>query len=263
MAGEDQERFENYLELERFITDLQAGRAASPPAELTPTQARVYRMAMLFHAATPDVSAPDPLFAEELQARLEQKLQALSAGSPPRQESAPVPQVPPRARKRHFPRRLLLVGGVSAAASLVVGAGIEHVVEQAVRPNSEVTITVASPLDWFPVTTMAEMGDRAIKFRTVDQRGALSLTGYVLCVSDKGGQDRVIAMSAACTHKGCIVEWSGTDRKFHCPCHGGVFGSDGGIDAGSSSLYLNPLPLLDVKVDSTGQVFVRMPGGSW
>src|SRR5207244_13621940 len=75
MPGEDQERFEDYLELEQYIEQLQAGRVAHPPAELTPSQANVYRMAALFRSATPEASEPRPEFAAELQARLEQELQ--------------------------------------------------------------------------------------------------------------------------------------------------------------------------------------------
>ncbi len=41
MSGEDQERFEDYLELELYIEELQAGHAAQPPGELTPAQARI------------------------------------------------------------------------------------------------------------------------------------------------------------------------------------------------------------------------------
>src|SRR6266576_4641857 len=75
MSGEDQERFEDYLELEQYIEQLQAGRVAHPPAELTPSQANIYRMAALFRSASPEASEPRPEFAADLQARLEQELQ--------------------------------------------------------------------------------------------------------------------------------------------------------------------------------------------
>ncbi|HLQ10435.1 MAG TPA: hypothetical protein VK134_02460, partial [Ktedonobacteraceae bacterium] len=71
MAGEDQERFEDYLELERYLEDLQAGRIAHPPEGLTPDQARIYRMATLFHAASIEGAVPRPEFVAELQAKLE------------------------------------------------------------------------------------------------------------------------------------------------------------------------------------------------
>src|SRR5712671_4130868 len=91
MSGEDQERFEDYLELEHYIEELQAGHVAHPPAELTPSQASIYRMATLFRSATPGASEPRPEFAAELQARLEQELQR-----PPQVEPAPAPTPLPR-----------------------------------------------------------------------------------------------------------------------------------------------------------------------
>lgn len=274
MSGEDQERFEDYLELERFIEELQAGRSAYPPQELTPAQARVYQMAMLFHAATPGVSEPDPEFATRLQERLEQELQTLPASPAPSAAPLPIPlAAAPKLRKR-LPRRSLLTGGISAAASIALTAGATHMVDMAMRPHPparEITVSVASPMNWFRVTTLAEMGDQAIKFRALDQKGALSLTGYVVrsnqdsADTDPSDNDHIqkgeiIAMSAACTHRGCIVEWSGMDRKFHCPCHGGVFDGTGGLDQTASSItYLERLPLLDVDVRSNGDIYVRMP----
>src|SRR5438094_10597847 len=74
MPGEDQERFEDYLELEHYIEELQAGHVAHPPAELTPSQASIYRMAALFRSSSPEASEPRPEFAAELRARLEQEL---------------------------------------------------------------------------------------------------------------------------------------------------------------------------------------------
>ena len=84
MAGEDQERFEDYLELERFIEDLQAGRVSHAPEGLTPDQARIYRMATLFHAASTEEVAPRPEFVAGLQAKLEQVQEEMAKGVSPR-----------------------------------------------------------------------------------------------------------------------------------------------------------------------------------
>src|SRR6266851_8926683 len=93
MSGEDQERFEDYLELEHYIEELQAERVAHPPAELTPSQASIYRMVALFRSATPEASEPRPEFAAELQDRLEQELQQF-------------PQQPPQGEPPSFLHRM-------------------------------------------------------------------------------------------------------------------------------------------------------------
>ena len=73
MAGEDQERLEDYLALERYIEALQAGRVAHIPEEVTPDLARIYRMALSLHAASSGAAAPRPEFLAELQAKLTQR----------------------------------------------------------------------------------------------------------------------------------------------------------------------------------------------
>lgn len=47
-----------------------------------------------------------------------------------------------------------------------------------------------------------------------------------------------VAMSAWCTHKGCIVKWDQPGRVFKCPCHEGEFDERGNVVAG---LPLRPL----------------------
>jgi glycine/D-amino acid oxidase-like deaminating enzyme/nitrite reductase/ring-hydroxylating ferredoxin subunit len=39
----------------------------------------------------------------------------------------------------------------------------------------------------------------------------------------------VHAVSATCTHLGCLVRWNGAERTWDCPCHGSRFDVDGGV----------------------------------
>ena len=41
-----------------------------------------------------------------------------------------------------------------------------------------------------------------------------------------------VAMSAWCTHKGCIVKWDERERLFRCPCHEGLFDERGNVVSG-------------------------------
>ena len=260
----DQERFEDYLELEHFIEELQAGHTAHPPTELTPDKARIYRMAALFRSASPDEVIPRPEFAAELQARLEQEPQ-----QPPKTQHFPFMSKKPRTKSR-VSRRALLAGGAAAvAASLTLGAGIEHMVEQATEktpPSSSSGSKWPTPIvpqdvasTWLFVTTLAELGDSAIRFATD------SIVGYVIRNDGDNGESMkegsIIAMSAACTHMGCIVQWQTSDQKFHCPCHGGLFTEYGKPVNSSPIRYLTPLPRLETKIED-GNVFVRVPGTS-
>jgi cytochrome b6-f complex iron-sulfur subunit len=60
------------------------------------------------------------------------------------------------------------------------------------------------------------------------------------------------AMSAWCTHKGCVVNWDEQARVFRCPCHDGQFDERGNVVAG---LPLRPLTHLHVGV-VRGDVYV-------
>ena len=110
---------------------------------------------------------------------------------------------------------------------------------------------------WQFVTTLAHLGEGAVRFVSE------VVIGYVIRNDgDDGEQDPsvqpVIAVSAACTHMGCLVQWSNSDRHFHCPCHGGLF-TEYGKPANSGRLrYLAALPRLNVKVED-GKVYVEIP----
>lgn len=256
-SGEDQERFEDYLELEQYIEELQAGRVAHLPKDLTPDQARIYHMAALFHAASSEEATPRPQFMADLQAKLEQELQKPAKKHLPFAKRLLLQQV-------HISRRAMLTGGAAAAvaaASLAVGAGLDHVVEEQKIQNRGATwpplVPSNVPSVEVLVTTLIELGDSVASFSTG------TAVGYVLRDDGSGSyseQGQIIALSAACTHMGCIVQWNSGDRTFHCPCHGGIYTSNGQIDTQSATIpYFTPLPRYDVRVDDKGNIFVRVP----
>ncbi|GAC1394101.1 MAG: hypothetical protein NVS4B11_13560 [Ktedonobacteraceae bacterium] len=279
MADEDQERFEDYLELERYIEQLQAGKAAYPPTDMTPEQARIYQMAALFRSASPENAEPRLAFAEQLKAQLldarEDQQPTLRRPAIKRQaETAPQVQAPPDPATserrgiskpaRFFSRRGLLAGGAIAAASLVIGVGSERVLEQATAANNKDNDTVtlpaterlgidtAIPTTWHFVTTVANLGQGAVRFASD------TLIGYVIRERANEGNEQIIAFSAACTHMGCIVQWKDGDRHFHCPCHNAMFTEHGASVNTHYKYALPPLPRLNTKIE-TGKVYVEVP----
>ncbi len=54
-------------------------------------------------------------------------------------------------------------------------------------------------------------------------------------------EGQVHAVSAVCTHMGCLVGWNETDRSWDCPCHGSRFGHDGKVLHGPAVKPLAPV----------------------
>lgn len=62
-------------------------------------------------------------------------------------------------------------------------------------------------------------------------------------VKTKGGD--LIALSAVCTHLGCIVQWQKERQEFLCPCHAGHYTAEGEVITGPPP---KPLQRLTVTV---------------
>lgn len=58
---------------------------------------------------------------------------------------------------------------------------------------------------------------------------------YAVSKDDDG---RVTALSAQCTHMGCIVSYNGAERSWDCPCHGSRFDADGTVIHGPATAPL-------------------------
>jgi glycine/D-amino acid oxidase-like deaminating enzyme/nitrite reductase/ring-hydroxylating ferredoxin subunit len=56
----------------------------------------------------------------------------------------------------------------------------------------------------------------------------------------RGDDGGLHAVSARCTHLGCIVAWNDAERSWDCPCHGSRFGADGAVLQGPAVAPLEP-----------------------
>ena len=285
MSEEVQERFEDYLELEQFIQQLHLQRAAHPSANLTPQQVSIYGMAMLFHSASPHVADPRPQFKEQLRQRLLKQVQAEDKRQKQLRriyknkrisQSEHISSPPPKSthvekirekgtRLASTPRRRLLAGGTLAAASLLaataIGGAVEHTLEpqQNTNPPDQGPLVGNIAVTWHFVTSVDKLGKEAVRF------SADTMTGYVIRqTANRNGanpapEEQIVAFSAACTHRGCIVQWQENTRQFICPCHSGTFDPTGQpVYTQKGFTSLTPLPLLDTKIEN-GNIYVKVP----
>jgi menaquinol-cytochrome c reductase iron-sulfur subunit len=82
-----------------------------------------------------------------------------------------------------------------------------------------VTFIDASPLPWAGVTSKTSAWLR------------------------REGEDTFVAFSVNCAHLGCPVRWMAQADLFMCPCHGGVYYSDGSVAAGPPPHGLTQYPV--------------------
>jgi len=67
--------------------------------------------------------------------------------------------------------------------------------------------------------------------------------------TDKG----MWAMSAVCTHLGCITQWKAESDQIACPCHGSKFQATGAVQAGPAP---RPLPHFSLVLGEDGILVV-------
>jgi cytochrome b6-f complex iron-sulfur subunit len=63
----------------------------------------------------------------------------------------------------------------------------------------------------------------------------------------------VYALSAVCTHLGCITRFLSDQNVIACPCHGSRFDLEGSVVEGPAP---RPLPWLEVGIDPSGLLVV-------
>lgn len=69
---------------------------------------------------------------------------------------------------------------------------------------------------------------------------------FLSCLEDGG----FLALSPACTHLGCTVNWNEEKQQFLCPCHGSSFSIAGEVTSSPATIPLDfhPVRIEDGKV---------------
>ena len=73
------------------------------------------------------------------------------------------------------------------------------------------------------------------------------------------GSGKVRALNAKCPHAGCFVNFKGSEKHFHCPCHDSTFEMDGRIRNPNSPA---PRPLDELEVQLRAPDGTETPDGT-
>ena len=94
------------------------------------------------------------------------------------------------------------------------------------------------PDDLVPVGAVADFPVGETKLVSVRDPSPLAWAGQTADTAlwvrrrDSGGPQMFQIFNVNCTHLGCPVNWQAEAKIFLCPCHGGVFYSDGTVAGG-------------------------------
>lgn len=99
-----------------------------------------------------------------------------------------------------------------------------------------------------PVKTREEVGDAATWGAWQARKVSVGGKPVVVIKTDK----EFVALSAVCTHLGCLVDFDPTKKAIHCPCHAATFDLTGQVTGGPPP---RPLPKYGVS-EVQGKVYV-------
>jgi len=126
---------------------------------------------------------------------------------------------------------------ISGAALGIAGLGSVVVITRYLSPNvlfePPTTFRAGNP-DLYPVNTVTILQDQQV---------------YIVRTNDG-----FFAVSAVCTHLGCITQWKPEDNLIECPCHGSKFKRDGMKVAGPAP---RPLPHFSIALAPDGELVVN------
>jgi len=237
-------------------------QGGSLPGGLTQDEVSLAQTVALLKAANSEALRPDPAFVTDLHRRLfglagggtADSRGGAVAPAAPRLAAAPVQEDQPQRTNPLSRRRLLgaLAGG--AAAGLALGAAAGHAaadteasarVRRAEQRIADVVSGEARPYHTPLIGTHGEwvtvaVAD-AVPLGGAQRFEAGALVGYLL--RDSAG--RFSAVSATCTHMGCLLTWQDSGRRLLCPCHGAAYDAEGTVVSGVAR---HPLPHIMVRV---------------
>jgi Rieske Fe-S protein len=216
---------------DRFIDAIADGERLPAGRLDDPDDADALRAAIALKSGQPAADLPSPEFVAKL-----------------RQEIADEGMAPTRQRVSR--RRVLGTAAAVAAGAAAGAAGVALDGRVLQSASSRNTPALLEPTDgeWLPVAADTDLATESPhRFSTP------ALVGFVTATD--GG---LVAVSAACTHLGCILQSNDTAGRFDCPCHRTAFAHDGRLLFSQFDTPPAPLTRLQVR-RRAGAVEVLVP----
>jgi len=245
----DNDQFRKFNEFNKVVDEIIAGEQPSLEHATNEEEINMLRVAILLRSAATEVEQPTPNFISRLRDRMrDSRKQTMKRD----------------ARNR---RTLVLSSAASLVMGLLGGLGVNRIFAPAqpqqatsTPPSQAQTISTpaATPQPTRPLVTsskalwvrVANVADvrpgEAYSFR------AGAIDGFLLWHDDK-----VIAISAICTHMGCHLRWNVDSQDLTCPCHEAKFDINGTLLNTYNRSTLPPLPRPEVEVRDGGEVYVK------
>jgi Rieske Fe-S protein len=102
--------------------------------------------------------------------------------------------------------------------------------------------------------TVAPSGGRVVlsfaqfpKLQTVGGAAVVDVSGSFPLVVVRTAADAASALSATCTHQGCIMSYEPAGQDIHCDCHNANFSLTGAVQRGPTDI---PLPTYAATIGS-------------
>jgi nitrite reductase/ring-hydroxylating ferredoxin subunit len=175
------------------------------------------RSASVLRGARPGADLPDRDFIDRLGRRLRSHLE-------------------PRPARASVTRRVLLQSAGLAAAAGVAGGVIDRTI--VLRPPERQATLTPEQGTWRAVAAVADIPPgQALRFSSGHIEGVV--------VNDGG---TIKAVSAVCTHQGCLLLLEAAARRLRCPCHPAVFSVSGTLLSHRLATAPANLPALQARV---------------
>jgi len=130
--------------------------------------------------------------------------------------------IPPSSGRRNL--LLVLLAGIGAALAALAGWPLLRFLSPTSGASSATTVTIP------------RAGIKVGGAHFFDYQGRPAVL-----LQPKAGE--FIALTAVCTHLGCIVKWVDAKQELLCPCHGGRFSPEGVVLGGPPPAPLKSYPV--------------------